>query len=840
MRRRAFPIAGALGVAFLTAASVVVVASPAQAADLPAIDCGAPAPRVLALAADSTIVGGAISVACDVTIDLAGHALAGQSITIASSATLTIADTSPVDPGTGLRAGRLTLVSTTVGQAAIRSNAGTLILDADATVASGAAGAAGIGGNALETGGRIEIRGDATVATGGSSADGGGAGIGGGAGGDGGVIQVLGDDTRASGGEDAAGIGGGATVFERGGDFRVWRGNGGTITVGGDRTVARGNTYGAGIGGGSFAHSGTVRVTGDSTLASSMLDAATPGAGAGIGGGYCGVALDVTVSGTDTEAVSGSGAGIGAGAGTDPFGFVTDCTLSAGAIVVSGDRTSAHSSFGAGIGGGLATSAASIIVSGDDVDARSTAFSAGIGSGRGFGVDRAAVGRILISGQRVDAVGGAGAPGIGAARGSDPGVIEIAMGASVSATSTGNHATPDVSAIGGAETFGALVVDGILRLESGRVVVADDHPTEPEIVVGASGQIVGSIADPTLGASFSGAGQLHNGGTITLATASVTGGAPALSVTGNHSRVQFPGTGEVTVFAPTMASGARSIPSGMPTPPSGHLFVGWQTSPGVGFAATSLLPGTSTGSPVLVPLIAASEAAAIDPLSFDVVAGAAESASLRLRLSSGGDVAVPASGWTFAAPADVTASIGGAPALLTVGSETAGARTIDVTATVAQGVIATTAMLLVRPAPVHALDVRLFTWTGTEARVGDTLTLLADGYDAYGNTHGDVTADSTITSDQAGDVIVGNTVRFTHASPHILTVEHGPSAVRASIVIEVHAVPAAEAAAASRATMLGRTGADGVDANASLVVLLLVAGLGLLCARRAFARRARV
>ena len=101
---------------------------------------------------------------------------------------------------------------------------------------------------------------------------------------------------------------------------------------------------------------------------------------------------------------------------------------------------------------------------------------------------------------------------------------EIGSGAVVTASG-------DQTAIGGgfeSDGFGSLLVDGVLRLPAGTLHILNSTQGA-EVVVGASGEVVGTVVDPTIGATIYGTGQIDNGGVIALSTDRVLSGDVTVS-----------------------------------------------------------------------------------------------------------------------------------------------------------------------------------------------------------------------------------------------------------------------------------------------------------------------
>jgi uncharacterized repeat protein (TIGR02543 family) len=112
-----------------------------------------------------------------------------------------------------------------------------------------------------------------------------------------------------------------------------------------------------------------------------------------------------------------------------------------------------------------------------------------------------------------------------------------------------------------------------------------------------------------------------------------------------------------------------------------------------------------------------------------------------------------------------TGAIGPTDVTLTV-TDSVGTATFDLTITVLHGAAVTV--------DVIASD--------TSPKLGATITLTVTATDSAGNSW-DATGSAVITSDVPSDIIVGNLVTFTHASPHLLTATVG--AASGTVLIQV-------------------------------------------------------
>ncbi len=831
----------------------------------------------ITLGADEVAPAGDLVITCDATIDLAGHQLTLRSIQIVGDVHVAFVDSSAADAD-GYRAGRITVDATGTELAGIGLSEGaSVVLDVDGTRAVGGADAAGIGTGRQHTARDIEVRGRGTVAFGGEGA----AGIGAGESGHVNDILITGNDTHAYGGPttaSGAGIGTGIGEVTTTGAPILLRSTVSSVIVSGHRTVAQSYGQGAGIGSSTDAEIGTIRISGDDTQASSgdFLDATAsvygrtpyPGAGAGIGGGAGGRYDQIEVTGAGTRAESGMGAGIGNGAASIlglPVG-----PARAGSILVSGDDTAARSNWGAGIGGGISASPERIEISGERVFASSQRGGAGVGTGYTLWLAKHVaeswpgddlrfhseeVAEIVISGGSLTAVGGAavspggtnargaGGAAIGGGQNSPGGSIVIHGDAEVTlrlAEGDEPDAAPRHLLGGDAWFFGEVRIEGLLRIDvTGEVALmgatctpgapypdpaycpafSPDRDVEHRIVVTSTGSIVGPADDPTAGPNITGEARIANSGVITLARDLLD---DDIEVLGNHTIVSFDGAGEVTVFAPTMRQGERPLPD-LPDVGDGLLFLAWEDAAGEAFDIDTALPHAQTTEPARLDLTARTVAIAADEVRAELSAGGEGEVPLVLRTAEGTPVDVAE--WSVVdAPAEVTASIASSPARLVVSAETSGEYEVTLRARADAGWTTAVALVSVAPADVARVELDVVDGNGGVVMQGDSITLTATGFDAYGNSTGDLSDDVEVSSDQPADVIDGMTVTFMHASPHRLTVTHVPTGVFASVVVEVTPVE-------SPADDLVVTGAA-VGSRLAWALALVAVGIVMLRVRR--------
>jgi hypothetical protein len=295
-------------------------------------------PTSITLTRDLIEPDASLEVACDATIDLAGHDLTVQNVVVGTGETLTVTDSTPLVSGSSSNADSGTLVADAGDypyHPGIRTANATLVTSGTAIlVAVGGSYAAGIGGGSGGSGG-ITISGDRSTitATGGTFA----AGIGGGYGGSGGTTTSNDDSSiTATGGAGAAGIGGG---FNGAGGIIVSN-DYSTITATGGPDDQYGNGAGAGIGGGPLGTgAGTTTVNSGSTVtATARSGASAVGLGAyGVAGSGTflailggtlrlpgGSTLDVPDTGSDPEVTIGAGGLIEGSLSANPtYGAIT-------------------------------------------------------------------------------------------------------------------------------------------------------------------------------------------------------------------------------------------------------------------------------------------------------------------------------------------------------------------------------------------------------------------------------------------------------------------------------------------------------------------------------------
>ncbi|MFT4296577.1 MAG: InlB B-repeat-containing protein [Micropruina sp.] len=525
-------------------------------------------------------------------------------------------------------------------------------------------------------------------------------------------LIVDGGTVTAQGGPASAGIGG--PTSSAAGTVVI---NGGEVTATGGGTIAC-----AGIGGLSSnvtINGGRITATGGTT---------TNRGAAGIGGcfGQGGGVINVnggTVIATGSGTTSNGGAGIGSG-NNSIFGGGTPEQSSGGQITITGGTVTATGGVGAaGIGGGRAGTGGTITITGGTVTATgSGAADPAAGIGGGF-----------------RSTYWSGNPGLGSG-----GTVLIGEGADVTATggytAVGSGALSTVQTEPTAVGFGSLRVDGTLRIPTGFLRIQDSNAAGPEITVGSTGRILGTVAEPTTGATIAGTalagtGQIRNDGAIALTDDLVTG--HGVEVLGHHYAVSFDTHGgspaapadPVTVFAPSFDAGYRAYPYATAPTRTGDRFKGWNTAAdgsGVAVTATSTLPGDSTdGDPVAITAHArwASGPVIETRLPDDAVTISTTSdASFTPEVfDSDGDPYLSDPGtWSITdAGGTVTATIDPTTGQVTVSSTVVGSHTLTLSVPTPAGAVTVEITVTVEPSNFRTGPSAAFTGT---LEVGETLT----------------------------------------------------------------------------------------------------------------------
>lgn len=347
------------------------------------------------------------------------------------------------------------------------------------------------------------------------------------------------------------------------------------------------------------------------------------GPGIGLQDSYNG---SVTIASGTVHAAGGAGAaGIGTGGGSNQYSQQTGLPLTINGGIVRATGGGAHTfgsgiAFGAGPGVGSGSvqeaDAASVsgttIVTGGELTAiggSAEPISGWVGvsvGGTGIGGgDHQPSARLVVSGGTVEARGGDtfvtdpaaaadGGTGVGAGPDGDlrefgtaQGDTTIAAGATLVASSGATqHVETGTSPHSGgslgrpdpedARVAGTTTVAGVLRL-NGDAHLLPRGDELPQLTVEGTGKVLGSLSDPTIGATISGLGHVHNDGAIALTASRVL----AASVTGNNFYLSLDAQGGsptdgIRVFAGTLRDGYRTLPTPIR---AGYTLLGWNTEP---------------------------------------------------------------------------------------------------------------------------------------------------------------------------------------------------------------------------------------------------------------------
>jgi hypothetical protein len=490
-----------------------------------------------------------------------------------------------------------------------------------------------------------------------------------------------------------------------------------------------------------------------------ILDSATGGALIATGGdGLAGISAN---SGSEVDIDGGTVVATG---GSDAAGIGSDATSDAGSIIITGGTiTATGGDSGAGIGGGSGHGAGTVQISGGTVSATGGATAAGIGSGAFVDEADATPGTISIQGGTVTAVGGQDGAGIGGAGSGAAGDISIAAGSTVTAsTAAADRAiTPVIGGGPDALGFSSLDIAGDVTIPSGQLLI----PSGATLTIESTGVLSGAgalDADPAVapGSPETSGVEVANAGTITLASV-----GDNVDVTGNNYLVTFdsnapdatPATSTVQVYAATLSGAGVSLPT--PTR-AGYSLHDWNSlASGQGTTLTgssSLSDGTlfyaQWGIPKFVMFAG----------DGDFISGTSHTLTVLGESLSGAVLG------DFTSQATFTSSIAGdqfTGSIITFGA--AGHRIITATSTLDPTVTATLSVTV----GVGALTSIALTSPDTSVMIGSTHAYSATGEDALENSLGAVAVD--LTSSNASDTVLGNTVHFASLGERTITATNG-------------------------------------------------------------------
>lgn len=480
----------------------------------------------------------------------------------------------------------------------------------------------------------------------------------------------------------------------------------------------------------------TLRVTGGNVVAIARIGAAAIGGGRGESAGT------LTVSGGSVTATGANNGGYGSAVGG---GYLSG---NGGIVTVTGGSlyASTNGPYDVTIGGG----------------------GAGATGNGGRGADVTVTGgkvTAVATGNTSTAIGG-GFIGSSSDRGGAAGSLIIGAAGEVVASSprnaVGGGATIyDASTVG---DFGTVQVDGILRLPSGNFIVGDNPLVTNEVVVGTTGKILGGTANAAAGATISGVGQISNQGAIAL-------NPPTAMVSGNNKLVTFStGASSVRVFAPSFATGVRTLPA----PTAGTAWNTVADGSGDWFTTTSSTAGSAT-----VALYAVAPATIIaSTVAADLTATAGEAFEFPVVVNGpNGSALSPQPTITYTST-NCTIVNGN---MLNV----AGSCSITASTTVQGVALQATFTVTVVAGDLDSLSITPSTQSVVQ---GDSITFVVEGEDAEGNSVN--VADVSLVSSVATDTVDGLDVTFSGAGSRAVTANL--DGVTSTATIEVTAGPLGE------------------------------------------------
>jgi hypothetical protein len=225
---------------------------------------------------------------------------------------------------------------------------------------------------------------------------------------------------------------------------------------------------------------------------------------------------------------------------------------------------------------------------------------------------------------------------------------------------------------------------------------------------------------------------------LTLAPTGVLAGTPTAAGESTFTVTAANGTGPTAVSSPTTLLVNVSVPSSVLVAPQ---------SPG-GMSFTAVI-----GSPITFEVAAKDAAGGIQP----------------------GQVAIYTLGTGSAMPGVVA---GNAITFTHVGNHTI---------TVWIGEVSTTIRVNVVAGPPAGI---ILSYIQTTATLGEPVSLIVSGTDAYGNDTGDLTGQADFSSDRPDDIVSGGTVTFSEPSPRLITASLGTLTATVGIQVAQPVTPA--------------------------------------------------
>ena len=442
---------------------------------------------------------------------------------------------------------------------------------------------------------------------------------------------------------------------------------------------------------------------------------------------------------------------------------------------------------GAGIGGDTGHSGGFVDIESSTVTATGGSNAAGIGGGDGGGFGSGGNPVALLNDSDITATAGSHSAAIGGGDGGD-------VGAPIYINSPGKSlslAAADASVVGPG-AGGAFLPSAAIAIDSNWVLDAPNYFDIPSDQTFSFGINAGPVSTLSGTGSLTGTGTLFNFGAIRLAQAnfeSVNTLVNNWQVTFNGDPTAVPPTQTVHVYAPTLASGGvTSLPPASVL--KGSVFLGWKLgdfstpatinddiqSNGPNFWAT-YQGVVSLGVTPLTGTIFSGSTHSIEMTGTDSSNDVGDQSPFAHLVSDGEGDVVSGDTITFgkAGTRTVSASLSG---------YTLPAATMTVTVTKAQ-----LSVLTVNP-------------SSTSVTAGGSVSFGVTGADVAGNSYGDVTADTTLTSNDGTDVIdnTTHTIGFTTAGSHTITATDGTVTTTQNIQVDKAALATLTATAVTTAT----------------------------------------
>jgi hypothetical protein len=442
---------------------------------------------------------------------------------------------------------------------------------------------------------------------------------------------------------------------------------------------------------------------------------------------------------------------------------------------------------GAGIGGDTGHSGGYVDIESSTVTATGGSNAAGIGGGDGGGFGSGGGPVALLNDSDITATAGSHSAAIGGGNGGD-------VGAPIYINSPGKSlslAAADASVIGPG-AGGVFLSGAAISINSNWLLDAPNYFDIPDGQTFSFGTNGGPVATLSGTGSLTGTGTLFNFGAIRLAEANLATvhvGVNNFTVTFNGESTAVPPTQTVHVYAPTLASGGvTSLPPASVL--KGSVFLGWKLGSDFSTPATIYDDIQSNGGNFWATYQGV-VSLGVTPLTGTIYSGSTQSIEMTGTDGSGdvGDQS-PFAHLVSDGEGDVVSGD-----TITFGK--AGTRTVSASL---PGYSLSAAMTVTVTAA--QLSVLTVTPSSTSVTAGGSVSFGVTGADVAGNSYGDVTADTTLTSSDGTDVIdnTTHTIGFTTAGSHTITATDGTVTRTQQIQVNNAALASLTATAVTTAT----------------------------------------